>query len=234
MSMSGPLRHGPMLPYDLVAGVVPCTHGWLVAGAKVLGATIAPELPRLLANFLDVLDDRPAFSVLGVYAPVGRLDAIEPGGRGCEREARALLGRRAGTVRSAPSRLTSDERPSPEAPRGLSARYDEVEQHMAPYRQRTVFEVHPELSFYQLNEDRPLHHRKRSAPGRQERRALLEAKIGGVDRVLDATLPGVRRTHLADAVACMWTARRILGRAMTRLPLDPEWDSRGLRMELVR
>jgi hypothetical protein len=32
----------------------------------------------------------------------------------------------------------------------------------------------------------------------------------------------------------MWTARRILGRAMTRLPLDPEWDSQGLRMELVR
>ena len=210
--MSGPLRHGPMLPYDLVAGVVPCSHGWLVAGAKVLGATIAPELPRLLPTFVEVLDDRPAFSVIGVYAPVGRLDEVKAGGRGCEREARELLGpRRGGTIRSAPCRTNLDDHDGPEPPRGLSDRYEEVDREMAPYRQRTVFEVHPELSFYQLNEDRPLRYRKRSAEGRQERRALLERRIGGVDRVLDARLPGIRRRHLVDAVACLWTARRILG-----------------------
>jgi predicted RNase H-like nuclease len=224
-----------MLPYNLVAGVVPCTRGWLVAGAKVLGVTIAPELPRLLATFLEVLDDRPAFSVLGLYAPVGRLDKPVPGGRSCEREARVLLGpRRGAAIRSAPTRLSDASGGTPAIPRGLSERYAEVERDMAPYRQRTVFEVHPELAFYQLNEDRPLQYRKRSAEGRHERRSLLAAKIAGVDRVLDADVPGVRRTNLADAVACMWTARRILGRAMTRLPLDPEWDSRALRMELVR
>jgi predicted RNase H-like nuclease len=32
----------------------------------------------------------------------------------------------------------------------------------------------------------------------------------------------------------MWTARRIVSRAITRLPEDPEWDSQGLRMEIVR
>jgi predicted RNase H-like nuclease len=233
--MTGPLRHGPMLPYDLVAGVVPCSRGWLVAGAKVLGVTIAPELPRLLATFLEVVDDRPAFSVVGLYLPVGRLDEAVPGGRNCEREARALLGpRRGAAIRSAPVRSSGDGGDSPAIPRGLAERFEEVERDMAPYRQRTIYEVHPELSFYQLNEDRPLQHPKRSAEGRLERRALLETRIAGVDRVLDTPVPGVRRTHLADAVACMWTARRILGRAMTRLPLDPEWDSLGLRMELVR
>jgi predicted RNase H-like nuclease len=234
--MSGPLRHGPMLPYNLVAGVVPCSKGWLVAGAKVLGVTIAPELPRLLPTFLEVLDDRPAFSVVAVYAPVGRIDKVARGGRSCEREARVLLGpRRGAAIRSAPPRPTADEDHGlPEPPRGLAERYEEVERDMAPYRQRTVFEVHPELTFFQLNEDQPMRYPKRSLEGRQERRALLETKIAGVDRVLDADIPGVRRTHLADAAACMWTARRILGRAMTRLPLDPEWDSRGLRMELVR
>jgi predicted RNase H-like nuclease len=221
-----------MLPYDLVAGVVPCARGWLVAGAKVLGVTMAPEPPRLLATFLEVLDDRPAFTVLGVYAPIGRLDEVVAGGRSCEREARALLGPpRGAAIRSAPARAAAGEAG---IPRGWAARFEEVDQDMAPYRQRSVFEVHPELAFYQLNEDRSLQHRKRSPDGRQERRSLLETRIAGVDRVLDAAVQGVRRTHLTDAAACMWTARRILGRAMTRLPLDPEWDSRGLRMELVR
>ncbi len=54
--------------------------GWLVAGAKLLGVTIAPETPRLLATFVDVLDDRPAFSVVALYAPIGLLDDTGPAG----------------------------------------------------------------------------------------------------------------------------------------------------------
>jgi predicted RNase H-like nuclease len=235
-----------MLPYDLVAGVVPCPRGWLVAGAKVLGATLAPELPRVMTTFEEVLDDRPAFSIIGLYAPVGRLDDLVPGGRSCEREARALLGtRRGAAIHSSPPRVAPpSESLNGQAdlagqyplgvPRKLLERYNEVDRDMAPYRQRTVFEVHPELTFYQLNEDQPLRYRKRSPEGREERRSLLLRRIGGVDRVLDARLSGVRRSHLADAAACMWTARRVLGRAMSRLPLDPEWDALGLRMEFVR
>src|SRR4051812_20823965 len=101
-----------MLPYNLVAGVVPCPRGWLVAGAKVLGATLAPELPRVLPTFLEVLDDRPAFTVIALYAPIGRLDEVVTGGRSCEREARALLGRRRGAaIRSAPARMESPAGP---------------------------------------------------------------------------------------------------------------------------
>jgi predicted RNase H-like nuclease len=239
--MLGPQRHGPTLPYTLVAGVVPCPPGWLVAGAKLQGASIAPEPPRVLGSFMDVIDDRPAFSAVGLYAPVGLPDESVSGGRTCDREARALLGRRRGAaIRSAPSRPTLDlvHRDLPESGNGstkvLRHRYREVAREMAPYRQRTVFEVHPELTFYQLNEDRPLQYRKRSIHGQNERRALLSTKIPGVERILDARVPGVRRTHLLDAAACMWTARRIMGRAMTRLPLDPEWDGEGLRMEIIR
>jgi predicted RNase H-like nuclease len=116
----------------------------------------------------------------------------------------------------------------------LAHRFAEVAEQMGPYRQRTIFEVHPELSFYQLNGDQPLEHKKRSAEGWEERRTLLKARIPGVERILDARVPGVRKAHLLAATACLWTARRILGRAMSRLPLDPEWDSQGLRMEMVR
>jgi len=37
-----------------------------------------------------------------------------------------------------------------------------------------------------------------------------------------------------NAAALLWTARRIAGRAITRLPRDPEWDEQGRRIEIVR
>ena len=110
----------------------------------------------------------------------------------------------------------------------------EVNAAVAPYWQRTVFEVHPELSFYQLNEDRPLRFSKHKVAGKVERRALLEGRLPGVNRILDAQVVRATPAHLLDATACLWTARRIASRAMNRVPEDPEWDSRGLRMEIVR
>ena len=47
----------------------------------------------------------------------------------------------------------------------LLRRYREVAAEMAPYRQRTVFEVHPELSFFQLNGDVPLRWTKKFEVG---------------------------------------------------------------------
>ena len=113
-------------------------------------------------------------------------------------------------------------------------RIRETANELQPYWQRTVYEVHPELSFYQLNEDQPLQWSKHRTMGRKERRALLETRLPGVERVLDAKVGRIREFHLLDAAACLWTARRIAARAVQRLPEDPEWDSEGIRMELVR
>ena len=233
---------GPDLPYSIVAGVTPCPSGWLVASAKLHGATFAPEDPRVLASFIDVLDERPSFSVVALNAPIGYAESAEVGGRTCDRGARALLGRRASSVHNAPTRASMEEGVEGVDDRldaistQLLPRYREVASEMAPYRQRTVYEVHPELSFYQLNGDQPLRwsKSKKFEEGREERRALVEMRIQGVDRILDAELDGVPPTHLLDAAACLWTARRIAARAAIRLPTDPEWDSQGLRMEIVR
>jgi predicted RNase H-like nuclease len=105
---------------------------------------------------------------------------------------------------------------------------------MAPYRQRTVYEVSSELSFYQLNEDRPLRWSKRTQPGQEERRALLVKKIPGAERILDAKLARVPYSHMLDVAALMFTARRIFARAGLRIPQDPQWDEQGIRMEIVR
>lgn len=234
-------RRGPELPYDLVAGVKPCATGWLVAVAKLHGTTFAPEEPKVIETFIEVLDQRPAFATIAINAPIGLLETYEPGGRTCDKQARALVGsRRGAAIQSAPIRSQVDEG-SNGTIHGLSAvtqkllpRYREVALEMAPYRQRTVYEVSSELSFYQLNEDQPLRFSKRSKEGQEERRALLVKKIAGVDRILDAKLPRVPYSHMLDAAAFMWTARRLFARAGVRVPQDPEWDEAGLRMEYMR
>jgi predicted RNase H-like nuclease len=235
-----PTRGGPVLPYSIVAGVTPCAPGWLVASAKLNGATFAPELPRVLSSFAEVLDERPSFSVIALNAPVGYVEQSKAGGRSCDRLARALLGRRGSTIHNAPTRaslhegsvVTNDHLDAIST--ALLPRYREVAAEMAPYRQRTVYEVHPELSFFQINGDMPLRWTKKFEVGREERRALLVKRITGIDRVLDTELDDVPLAHLLDASALLWTARRIFARAGTRLPAEPEWDEEGLRMEFVR
>jgi predicted RNase H-like nuclease len=183
--------------------------------------------------------------VIALAAPIGLLEDPADGGRRCDREARQLLGfARGGAVPTPPIRKALHATNYEEAARinhGMGAvtwtlldRFREVDEEMAPYRQRTVFEVQPELCFYQLNDDSPMQFSKRSHIGMEERTGLLKGRIQGMERVVDAELPRVRRWQLIDAAVCLWTTRRIASRAMTRIPEDPEWDETGLRMEYVR
>jgi predicted RNase H-like nuclease len=234
-----PSRRGPNLPYSLVAGVTPCGPGWLVASAKLHGTTFAPEDPRVLDSFGEVLDQRPSFSTIAVNSPIGYVNRDSQMGRACDHEARAMLGRRASAVRSAPRRTAPDEdvlsRDHLDAvTRNLLSRYQEISEEMAPYRQRSVYEVNSELSFYQLNGDVPLRWPKNSEAGGEERRELLAKRIPGVERILTAEIKRVRYSHLLDAAAFLWTSRRIFAKAALRVPTEPQWDDEGLRMEIVR
>lgn len=234
-----PSRGGPPLPYKVVAGMTPCPGGWLVASAKLQAVTFAPQDPVVYAKFTEVFDAHPAYEVIALNAPVGYSDDPDVY-RSCELEARKLLGRRAITIRRSPSRGTV-ESGVPSVDEHLDAinlvllpRLTEVSAEMLPYRQRTVYEAHPELSFYVINGDKPLLCSKRTEEGVAERRALLVKRVPGIQRVLDAELEGVPTTHLYDVSALLWTARRIAAKAATRMPEDPEWDSEGLRKEYVR
>ena len=234
------------MPYQTLAGVVPCPVGWLAATSKLQGITMAPETPQVFSRLRDVLDYKPAFQVIALFAPVGLHDTPTPGGRSCDRAARRLVGwPRSGAILSAPARAALDANSFAEAASANGGRLSvvgwqmvkrmaEVDDEMAPYWQRTVFEVHPELSFFQLNDDKPLRYSKHTAVGREERAALLRARIPGVERIVDARLARVSKAHVIDAAGCLWTARRIVTRAVNRVPEDPVWDSVGLRMEIVR
>jgi predicted RNase H-like nuclease len=105
---------------------------------------------------------------------------------------------------------------------------------MAPFRQRTIYEANADLSFFQMNEGVPMRWSKYSEKGVLERRTLLESKLPGLLRIIDAEVPGASPSHLLDAAAILWTARRIFAKAALRIPTDPEWDEQGIRMELLR
>jgi predicted RNase H-like nuclease len=219
--------------------VTPCPGGWLVASAKLHAATFSPEEPRVLSKFSEVFEERPLFEVIALNAPVGYPDTPEEE-RDCDVIARRLLGRRSMTVKRTPTRGTVEtglvrlDEHLDAITLVLLGRYCEVNVEMLPYRQRTVYEAHPELSFYVINGDKPLVRSKKTDEGIAERRVLLEKRIPGVRRVLDAQLRGVPTSHLYDIAALLWTARRIAAKAANRIPEDPEWDSEGLRKEIVR
>jgi predicted RNase H-like nuclease len=193
-----------------------------------------------MGAFIDVVDTRPGFSVVALNAPVGGLDRAAVGGRTCDRDARALLGRRGSAVKSAPIQVDTPDGTEllPEhidaISKTLLPRYQEVAREMAPFRQRTIFEVNPELSYLQMNEGVPMQWSKHSEKGIVERRSLIELKLPGALRIIDAEVPGTTPSHLLDSAAILWTARRIFAKAAVRIPMDPEWDEQGIRMELVR
>jgi len=232
-------RRGPELPYKVVAGVTPWGSRWVVASAKMHAATFAPEQPKIYSSFIDVLDERPSFSVIVVNAPVGYIEKSSEEVRTCDRQGRAILARRGAGLHNAPTRIMLEEGAHPSEGRVdavtamLLPRYREVAKEMSPYRQRVVYEGKPELSFYQLNNEMPLRFSKKIEAGREERRMLLEKKIPGIDKVIYSDIPGVPRKHLYDVGALLYTARRVFGHAAIRIPSEAEWDSEGLRMELV-
>jgi predicted RNase H-like nuclease len=231
-------RRGPDLPYNLLAGVVPTRKGWLVCGGKLVGISLNPEPPEVVAAFADVLDHVPSYAVVAVAAPIGLPKRWTERGRRCDREARALVGwPHLGAIASPPGRLDlakGQRAVGDVTSRRLATAIAEVDAEMQPYRQRSVYAVHSELSFFQLNEDRPPKYAKQSAAGLRERRALIVHRLGGAERYLGEEPPGVTRSQLLDGFAALWTARRVFAKAATRVPQDPEWDDDGLRMEWVR
>ena len=230
------------LPYDVLAGVEPCPGGWLVVPGNIQGITMAPQPAFVVASMADVLDYRPSFTVVALHAPVG-LPEKSGDRRACDLAARRVLGRRGAAAVLAPSRAALGARSLAEAQEAdpsmdivrwrLLPKAVEAVTEVQSWRQRSVWEVNPELAFLQMNDGVPLRHSKRSQLGRQERRALLEAKLPGIDRIMERRSPGVREPRLMDAAADLWTARRIMARAITRLADPPEWDADGVRMDIV-
>lgn len=234
------------LPYKMLAGIVPCPGGWLIVPARLAGVTVVAEDPEVVKTLLDVIEYKPKFDAAAIFAPLGLPDEPRSPYRPCDEEARDFIGwPRQLAVHHTPSRAAL-RAPTREAALELEpwlTRDDfrrfkwlrEAEREFQPFHQRMFFAAHPDLTFAQLNNDRPLLSSPYQQDGVLERMALIREKLPSVEETVTRTPPaGAGQVHLLQATGLLWTARRACGRAMNRLPAEPEWDSSGLRMELVR
>jgi predicted RNase H-like nuclease len=233
-----------------VAGADGCKAGWVVVLRDV--ETGAIEV-RLASRISEVLRRKPSPAILGVDIPIGLLDRAVPGGRECDKAARALLGPSRGTsVFSPPARRASKARTFDEANRwnrstgldapgmsiqgfGIVPKIREVDELITRSLQKRVIEVHPELCFYQMNRRRPIVAPKKTSVGRRRRIRLLErAWRRKLSDFIESRPRGVGRDDVIDAMAVCWTAERVLKGKAISIPSGPPRDSRGLRMEIVR
>lgn len=99
-----------------------------------------------------------------------------------------------------------------------------------------VREIHPEICFWALA-GHPMKHSKKKPEGLSERTQLLESIYPQTDDIIKHALSTYRRKEVAkddicDALSATITA--MLGvRRLVSIPEAPEFDSRGLRMEIV-
>lgn len=224
----------------MALGLDGCRGGWVAVSLDSLGSASA----RLVASFREALAVARRGSV-AVDMPIGLLDKPAPGGRECDRLARRLLGARAASVFSPPSREALAARDFTSA-RGVSLqawslapKVREVDAAMTPARQRRVVEAHPELAFAALGRG-PCAHPKRTPEGRAERLARLRRAEGRpfADLLSHARLTMregailARPDDVLDACALALVARRHEAGLARRLPDEPPRDARGLRMEI--
>ena len=236
---------------DLVAGVDGCRGGWIAVFVPLAGG---PCEARLVRDFGAVLATEAR--IVAVDMPIGLPQIAIRGGREACNEARARLGPRQSSVFSVPARAALAAKTYQEAcainlqnslpPRKIAkqtynilARIAEVDALMMPALQGRVFECHPELAFWAMNDERPIDVPKkvRSRPcaeGMALRRRLL-AKAGLDVPSSPAPVPGISfgEDDLLDACACAVVARRIALGAARTFPEDPPRDAHGLRMAIT-
>jgi len=239
-----------------VAGVDGCKAGWFVAIASATRQSDRSDAPGVFelkssciaSSFVEVLSKTRDCELVCVDIPIGLSNGAKP--RECDVAARKFLrGQRASSVFPAPIRpclLAEDyktasgicfERSGKKLNRqsfALLKKIRQVDGLMTPALQRRVREIHPEISFWALNNQEAIQQNKKTVPGQAQRHKLLQRIFTDMDNIL-SKLPtvGFAMDDAFDALAAAWTAgQAVIGKAET-LPKNPELDGKGLRMEIL-
>lgn len=229
----------------MVVGIDGCRGGWYAISQRAESAVMEVAV---FANFRDVLRAFGDADVIGVDMPIG---LAERGERECDQLARRFLGSsRSSSIFSAPLRTVLGATSHGEASARRFARdgkrmsiqafnilrkVAEVDEALQTAgRPPRVYEVHPEVSFVHLNGGTPLQHSKKRAEGREERLRLLRNAFG----TGAGELVGARNTKLVaaddvvDALAVLWSAKRIAAGVAASIPATPILDAVGLEMAI--
>jgi len=224
-----------------VMGVDGIHEGWVGVLVEIQKGAVGSLEIKKFSSFKDILVLDPFPNVITIDIPIGLMDEMERGGRVCDREARRLLGPpRSSSVFSPPIRPALGVNGYEEAKRygltlqafGIMPKIREVDEQMTPELQKRIFEVHPELSFREMN-GRSMRHNKKGSQGRLDRIQAIESRLPGFSEgCLENRPEGVGLDDLLDAFAAVWTALRIVACRAVRFPAEPPRDGKSLRMEM--
>jgi predicted RNase H-like nuclease len=228
----------------LVAGADGCRGYWICVTKDTITGAIAH---RLYPTAKALIFQNPIPDVLMIDIPIGLTNGH---GRQCDAIARALLGNRHVCVFAAPIRPALQAATRQQASQithaidgrnvgcqawAIVPKISEVDAVLSANLglQKRVFEVHPEVCFYEWNGGAAYQQKKKSPAGRAARQALIGQGLFSVVRNAYA-VGQVGHDDIADAIAALWTAeRKLLGRAVA-IPANPPVDQVGLRMEIWR
>lgn len=194
---------------------------------------------RLAVTLDQIADAYPGAAAIGVDMPLGLL---ERGWREADRLAAARLGAHRSRVFMVPPRAVWEAGTHEEAvrrcrlltdpPAGCSRQAWNLREKLLPAnelhaRQRhRLFEVHPEISFAELNGGTPVAAGKKTWNGQMTRRALL----GQAGIRLPGDLAGagnVPPDDILDAAVVAWSAGRIASGRASSLPHPPQAGADG-------
>jgi predicted RNase H-like nuclease len=228
---------------SLVYGVDGCRGGWVAVAAEGRAKSV-----RFVQHFEELFDANPA--LIAVDMPMGFPDEAMPGGRDCERAARAALPGKGSSVFSAPCRPSLD---APDYPAALVAnraahgiglskqsynlfpKMRELDAVMRGHPPCRIVEAHPELGFARLV-GTPILAPKRTAEGRQARlAALAKAGFGIVEKWLDRFPRGqVAVDDVIDAACVCVASLRVAAGTGESFPPTPSKDRYGIEMAIWR
>jgi len=226
----------------MIAGVDGTRSGWVALLCE-------DDLSRVRAVCLDRLTDLPRrLRVVAVDIPIG---LSEQGPRQADHLARRALGPRRSSVFPTPVRCVlgakswrvacirnerADGRRVSKQTFAILPKISEADAFVrsVPWARRTLYEVHPELSFAMLA-GAPMSHAKKRPAGRLERLAVISATFG--HGAFDSAYAHVRGHRvgwddLADAFALAWTAARIRAGVAKPHPAEPVIDRKGVPMRI--
>jgi len=204
-------RHGSVP----VAGIDGWREGWVLAelGDEGLVLDSVPRIDELVPRLRH-------HRAVGIDMPIA---LVAEGRRVAESELRAALGRSARSVFTSPTRAAVEAVSQAEATVvnrrqggpgisaqafGLFASIRQVRTALGGADHLHWHETHPETAFTLLNDGVPLPS-KRSALGVGLRLALLRSPFGDLDHALTVAPERVPIDDALDAVAALWSARRV-------------------------
>lgn len=237
-----------------VAGLDGCPAGWIAVLLDISGNQ--QPFVRLIDSISEIASLNRHPQIIAIDIPIGLPAHIGPGGRGCDVAARKVIGARQSSIFSVPARTAVMETNYAEACVKAAAhstpsrkvskqcfhlfpKIREVDRWIADHGHERIYECHPEVAFWAMNDKVPLNEPKKvksqpCEPGMHRRRQLLER--AGFPPELLTNHPWKKKDaaqdDLLDACAAAWTARRIASGTAIAFPTPPTTDDRGIPMTI--